>query len=348
MQEAEDPLAEAGTTTAPPTETGATGRRRFTPRSRSSGTSAVAWSARPSTCPSTTRIPTASRSSCTWPARRPAAIGRVPCSSTRADRVRAPPSTPSCSPYVLPEEITEHFDIVGRRPARRRRQHADHLRDPRRGAVRRRPDLRGRRGQGGLPAVSEAYVEDCAAKYGDVLPHVGTPDVARDMDVVRAAMGDEQLSYLGFSYGTVIGQVYADLFPERVRSMVLDGVVELGPDRARDRRRAGGRLRDWPWIGSWSTATRPRDAPRRATRSPRSRRCSPSPRSPAASRPRTPTARPVRARRTWGSATACTPQSLWNDLADALADALDGDGSRARRAGRRLPRHRRLRDLLRA
>ena len=42
-------------------------------------------------------------------------------------------------------------------------------------------------------------------------------------------MGDEQLSYLGFSYGTAIGQVYADLFPERVRSMVLDGVLELGP-----------------------------------------------------------------------------------------------------------------------
>ena len=49
------------------------------------------------------------------------------------------------------------------------------------------------------------------------------------MDVVRAAMGDEQLSFLGFSYGTAIGQVYADLFPDRVRSMVLDGVVELGP-----------------------------------------------------------------------------------------------------------------------
>jgi pimeloyl-ACP methyl ester carboxylesterase len=49
------------------------------------------------------------------------------------------------------------------------------------------------------------------------------------MDAVRAAMGDDQLSYLGFSYGTAIGQVYADLFPDRVRSMVLDGVLELGP-----------------------------------------------------------------------------------------------------------------------
>ena len=49
------------------------------------------------------------------------------------------------------------------------------------------------------------------------------------MDTVRAAMGDDQLSYLGFSYGTAIGQVYADLFPEQVEPMVLDGVLELGP-----------------------------------------------------------------------------------------------------------------------
>ena len=77
--------------------------------------------------------------------------------------------------------------------------------------------------------VSQRYVADCTEKYGDLLPHVGTRDVARDMDAVRAAMGDEQLSYLGFSYGTAIGQVYADLFPDRVRSMVLDGVLELGP-----------------------------------------------------------------------------------------------------------------------
>jgi pimeloyl-ACP methyl ester carboxylesterase len=49
------------------------------------------------------------------------------------------------------------------------------------------------------------------------------------MDAVRAAMGDETLSYLGFSYGTAIGQVYAELFPDRIQSMILDGVLELGP-----------------------------------------------------------------------------------------------------------------------
>ncbi len=76
--------------------------------------------------------------------------------------------------------------------------------------------------------TTNRYVADCEEKFGDVLPHLGTREVARDMDTVRAAMGDEHLSYLGFSYGTSIGQVYADLFPGNIRSMVIDGVVELG------------------------------------------------------------------------------------------------------------------------
>ena len=138
-----------------------------------------------------------------------------------------------------------------RRPSRRRRQHADRLRDDRQRAVRRRPHAsRTPRTRRRYLEVSEEYVDDCEAKYGDLLPHVGTPDVARDMDVVRAAMGDEQLSYLGFSYGTAIGQVYADLFPDRVRSMVLDGVVELGPTGLELGRRAGRRVRDAPSTAS--------------------------------------------------------------------------------------------------
>jgi pimeloyl-ACP methyl ester carboxylesterase len=53
--------------------------------------------------------------------------------------------------------------------------------------------------------------------------------VTRDIDAVREAMGDEQLSYLGYSYGTAIGQMLAQLFPETVRAMVIDGVLDLGP-----------------------------------------------------------------------------------------------------------------------
>ena len=77
-----------------------------------------------------------------------------------------------------------------------------------------------------LVGVSRRYADDCSAERGPLLPHVGTGDVIRDMDLVRAAMGDEQLSYLGYSYGTSIGQAYAERFPTRVRAMVLDGVVD--------------------------------------------------------------------------------------------------------------------------
>jgi pimeloyl-ACP methyl ester carboxylesterase len=78
--------------------------------------------------------------------------------------------------------------------------------------------------------VSEAFVDECQEGYGDVLPHLGTANIARDLDRLRAALGDDQLNYVGYSYGTSIGQQYASLFPERVRTMVLDGVVDLAPD----------------------------------------------------------------------------------------------------------------------
>jgi pimeloyl-ACP methyl ester carboxylesterase len=80
-----------------------------------------------------------------------------------------------------------------------------------------------------LLSVSQDYVDGCEEAAGDLLPHLGTEDVARDIDAAREAMGDDQLSYLGFSYGTAIGQQLAELFPDRIRAMVLDGVVDLGP-----------------------------------------------------------------------------------------------------------------------
>jgi pimeloyl-ACP methyl ester carboxylesterase len=78
--------------------------------------------------------------------------------------------------------------------------------------------------------ASQAFVDECEQKYGDILPFLGTTDVARDMDEIRKAIGDEQLNYLGYSYGTSLGQEYARLFPTHVRSMILDGVVDHAPD----------------------------------------------------------------------------------------------------------------------
>jgi pimeloyl-ACP methyl ester carboxylesterase len=74
---------------------------------------------------------------------------------------------------------------------------------------------------------AKTFAEGCARKHAALLPHLATPNVARDMDQVRAALGDDELTYLGFSYGTAIGAWYAELFPQRVRALVLDGAVDL-------------------------------------------------------------------------------------------------------------------------
>jgi pimeloyl-ACP methyl ester carboxylesterase len=70
------------------------------------------------------------------------------------------------------------------------------------------------------------YATDCEQKFGWLLPYMTTQDVARDMDAIRAAFGVSKINYYAFSYGTYIGQVYATLFPGRVRRMVLDSTVD--------------------------------------------------------------------------------------------------------------------------
>lgn len=67
----------------------------------------------------------------------------------------------------------------------------------------------------------------CAERSGAIAAHVTTVEAARDMDVLRAALGESTLTYFGASYGTKLGATYADLFPERVGRMVLDGAVDL-------------------------------------------------------------------------------------------------------------------------
>jgi len=75
-------------------------------------------------------------------------------------------------------------------------------------------------------AQSKLYAARCAQNSAALLPYVGTQNAARDMDVLRAALGESQLTYLGKSYGTYLGAWYAQLFPRRVRALVLDGAVD--------------------------------------------------------------------------------------------------------------------------
>ncbi|MFI6285313.1 alpha/beta hydrolase [Streptomyces sp. NPDC051018] len=77
-----------------------------------------------------------------------------------------------------------------------------------------------------------AFGAGCAKRSGKLLPHVGTENAARDMDLMRQVLGDDKLHYLGFSYGTELGAVYAHLFPSEVGRLVLDAVVDPTTDFA--------------------------------------------------------------------------------------------------------------------
>jgi pimeloyl-ACP methyl ester carboxylesterase len=120
----------------------------------------------------------------------------------------------------LPAEITARFDIVGFDPRGIGRSTAVDCGDLRR--------------------TFRVVLRTCLEHSGGLLPYVGTQNAARDMELLRAALGDERLTYLGFSYGTALGAVYADLFPERVRALVLDGSV----DPAAGRFSVDGRIAD--------------------------------------------------------------------------------------------------------
>lgn len=85
----------------------------------------------------------------------------------------------------------------------------------------------------GLDEVRESareYAQACDENTGEVLGHVDTDSAARDMDLMRAVLGDQQLNYLGFSYGTALGASYAEQFPANVGRMVLDGAMDPSLD----------------------------------------------------------------------------------------------------------------------
>jgi pimeloyl-ACP methyl ester carboxylesterase len=103
--------------------------------------------------------------------------------------------------------------------------------------------------------LAREYAEGCQERSGWMLPHMTTPNTARDLDVIRAALGEKKLNFLGVSYGTYLGAVYGTLFPGHVRRMVVDSVVN--PSREKIWYQANldqdvafeGRWKDWQdWV----------------------------------------------------------------------------------------------------
>ncbi|MFI9642885.1 alpha/beta hydrolase [Micromonospora sp. NPDC051925] len=147
------------------------------------------------------------------------------------------------APYFLGDDLLDRFDIVGV--------------DPRGVAassnVKCFPSVREQtRAYAGLNVAfpwtkdeEKAYLKSakavgqgCSTTGRPLTSAMSTAEVARDMDVLRRAVGDKKLSYLGFSYGTALGQYYANMFPDRVRAVVVDGVLNpnawVGQGKARD------------------------------------------------------------------------------------------------------------------
>ena len=127
-------------------------------------------------------------------------------------------------------ELAKRFDVVGLDPrgVGASRPTIDCLTDAERDAER--ADLDVDPSPAGVAATeqeNQEYARRCTERVGaDVLAHVGTREAARDLDVLRAALGDPKLTYLGYSYGTRLGSTYAEDFPQNVRALVLDGALD--------------------------------------------------------------------------------------------------------------------------
>src|SRR5690625_3064457 len=164
------------------------------------------------------------------------AIARVAASGTKVGSLLLNPGGPGGSGIDLAEQavavfgdrLFESFDIVGFDPRGVGRSHpVECLDDAGKDALFTR-DFDYSTADGFTEALEawEKYGAACATSTGPLLGHVDTISAARDMDVIRAAVGDETLTYLGYSYGTLLGATYASLFPERAGRLVLDGALD--------------------------------------------------------------------------------------------------------------------------
>jgi len=134
----------------------------------------------------------------------------------------------------IPPSVRSHFDLVGfdprgigmSRPALWCNSDADNDR------LRADPQVDySPAGVAHIESETKAFVARCVDKMGkEFLENIGTASVAKDLDAIRAALGDDKLTYLGYSYGTRIGAQYAEDFPDKVRAMILDGAVDPNAD----------------------------------------------------------------------------------------------------------------------
>ncbi|GAB3872289.1 hypothetical protein GCM10029964_010420 [Kibdelosporangium lantanae] len=131
-------------------------------------------------------------------------------------------------------EVAKRFDLVGFDPrgVGSSTPRVRCLSDEEMDAQRLEPPKDGPDAVAQIEKENKDFADKCARNSGnDLLANLGTRDVVKDMDVLRSVLGEQKLTYLGFSYGTRIGTAYAEAFPNNVRAMVLDGAVDPKADR---------------------------------------------------------------------------------------------------------------------
>ena len=160
------------------------------------------------------------------------ALARIPAAGERIGSLTFNPGGPGGSgleylgydPFDAP--VSERFDIVGWDPRGVGASGGLDCNDGIEALTAADPDPDGEAERSELLDAAAAISERCAERHADELPHLATTEVARDLEAIRRALDDGPLNFLGYSYGTHIGQMYAELFPGEVRAMVLDGVVD--------------------------------------------------------------------------------------------------------------------------
>jgi len=135
---------------------------------------------------------------------------------------------------AIPDSVRQRFDLVGfdprgvgaSTPAVWCNSDADNDRQRADDQVDYTPE-----GVAHIESETRDFVARCVEKMGDeFLANVGTSSVVKDLDAMRSALGDQKLTYLGYSYGTRIGSAYAEAYPQNVRAMILDGAVDPNAD----------------------------------------------------------------------------------------------------------------------
>ncbi|MEV4637036.1 alpha/beta hydrolase [Actinoplanes sp. NPDC049548] len=158
----------------------------------------------------------------------------------------------------LPAEVTDKFDLVGFDPRGVGRSSpvkciSDADQDATFSAS---PDPRSDADFQQIVALNKRVAEGCGQKYGDQLGTFSTEQAAKDLDALRTAVGDAKTTYLGFSYGTLLGATYAQLYPDKIRALVLDGAVDPKQDFvAGSEAQAKGFERAFTNFTTWCKAT---------------------------------------------------------------------------------------------